>query len=86
MLILRRRAGESILIGPDIEIEFLEVNSQTVKVGIKAPREVSILRSELRMVGQQNEQAARALDLEKLPDSIESFFSHKSSLPNDKDQ
>ena len=86
MLILRRRAGESILIGPDIEIEFLEVNSQTVKVGIKAPREVSILRSELRTVGQQNEQAARALDLEKLPDSIGSFFSHKSSLPNDKDQ
>jgi carbon storage regulator len=48
MLVLRRRAGESLLIGDDIEIEFLELGNQTVKVGITAPKEVCILRKELK--------------------------------------
>ena len=48
MLVLRRRAGEAILIGDDIEIEFLELSSQSVKVGIKAPKEICILRKELQ--------------------------------------
>jgi carbon storage regulator len=84
MLILRRRAGESILIGPDVEIEFLEINSQTVKVGIKAPRDVAILRSELQKVQRQNEAAALAMNLEQLPDSMKSLFPHKSLPPLDK--
>jgi carbon storage regulator len=84
MLILRRRAGESILIGPDVEIEFLEINSQTVKVGIKAPRDVSILRSELQKVQRQNEAAALAMNLEQLPDSMKSLFPHTSLPPLDK--
>ncbi len=49
MLVLRRRAGEALLIGEDIEIEFLELSAQSVKVGIRAPKEVSVLRKELRI-------------------------------------
>ncbi len=61
MLVLRRRAGESLFIGDDIEIELLAVNAQGAKIGIRAPRETVILRKELRVTQQQNEAAARAL-------------------------
>ena len=47
MLVLRRRAGEALLIGDNIEIEFLEISAQAVKVGIRAPKDVSVLRKEL---------------------------------------
>jgi len=59
MLVLRRRAGESLFIGDDVEVEVLEVNSQGAKIGIRAPRETVILRKELRLVREQNEAAAR---------------------------
>ena len=61
MLVLRRRAGESVFIGDDIEIEILAVTSQGVKIGIRAPRETVILRKELKLTEQQNEAAAQSL-------------------------
>lgn len=47
MLVLTRKKGESVLIGEDIEISVLEVIGDIVKIGIKAPGEVNILRKEL---------------------------------------
>ncbi len=47
MLVLRRHAGESFLIGDDIEVRVLEVAGKQVKVGIIAPREIVIRRTEL---------------------------------------
>ncbi len=47
MLILNRKEGESIKIGDEIEIEIISVSGSNVKIGIKAPREVSIFRKEL---------------------------------------
>ena len=73
MLVLRRRAGEALLIGNDIEIEFLELSSQAVKIGIKAPREVPILRKELRITQTQNQAAAKAVDLANLAKSLPAF-------------
>jgi carbon storage regulator len=66
MLVLRRRAGESLMIGDDVEIEFLEVNSQNVKIGIRAPREITILRKELQLTRMQNRAAASHVDLADL--------------------
>ena len=60
MLVLRRRAGECLLIGDDIEIELLEINSHAAKIGIRAPRETSILRKELKLTRDQNQAAADA--------------------------
>jgi carbon storage regulator len=62
MLVLRRRAGESLMIGDNVEIEFLEVNSQGVKIGIHAPREITILRKELQLTEMQNRAAALNVD------------------------
>ncbi len=61
MLVIRRRQGESILIGEGIEIEVIDISPGRVKIGIKAPPEVPILRKEIRLVGHQNEAAARTL-------------------------
>jgi len=63
MLVLRRRAGECLLIGDDIEIEVLAITSQGAKIGIRAPRETVILRKELKLVQEQNAAAAKALAL-----------------------
>ena len=58
MLVLRRRAGESLLIGDDIEIEVLAVTAQGAKIGIRAPRETVVLRKELKVTQEQNARAA----------------------------
>jgi carbon storage regulator len=47
MLILTRRPGESIQVGEDIEISVLEIRGNQVRLGINAPADVLVLRSEL---------------------------------------
>ncbi|MFN0100773.1 MAG: carbon storage regulator [Bryobacteraceae bacterium] len=58
MLIIRRRRGESIVIGEDIEIEILETSPTQVKLGISAPKEVTVLRSEIRVTRDVNRAAS----------------------------
>lgn len=48
MLVLSRKAGETIYIGEDIEIVISEVKGEQVKIGIRAPRNIDIIRGELR--------------------------------------
>ncbi len=47
MLVLTRKKGESLLIGDEIELSILEVSGDIVKIGIKAPKEINVLRKEL---------------------------------------
>jgi carbon storage regulator len=47
MLVLSRRTGESIAIGDDIVVTVLEVRGDVVRVGIDAPRSVSVHRAEV---------------------------------------
>jgi carbon storage regulator len=58
MLVIRRRPGESILLGDSIEIEVLEASGSQVKLGIRAPRSVPVIRKEILLVGQQNRTAS----------------------------
>lgn len=48
MLILTRRPGESICIGDDITVTITEINGGQVRVGVEAPRDVSVDRNEVR--------------------------------------
>jgi carbon storage regulator len=48
MLILTRRIGETIRIGTDVQIVVVDVRAQQVRLGIDAPRHVTVLREELR--------------------------------------
>ena len=47
MLVLSRKVNETIVVGDVIEVTVLEVVGERVKIGINAPREVSIVRQEL---------------------------------------
>lgn len=47
MLVITRKKGESLLIGDDIEIKIVKVDDGSVKIGIEAPKEKTILRKEV---------------------------------------
>lgn len=47
MLVLSRRSGESVVIGDDVTVTVLEVRGDIVRIGIDAPRSVSVNRAEL---------------------------------------
>jgi carbon storage regulator len=47
MLILTRRAGETLRIGDDVEVTVMAINGSQVRIGIKAPRHVVVDREEI---------------------------------------
>jgi len=83
MLILRRRAGEAVLIGGDIELEILETTSSGVKIGLRAPKGIPILRKELQLTRAQNFAAAQPVKLAGL-ERIFSDGTHRRSPWPDK--
>jgi carbon storage regulator len=69
MLVLTRRAGESVMIGDDIVITVLEARGDVIRLGIQAPRDVQVHREEVyrelqaanREAASPTEDAVRAL-------------------------
>jgi carbon storage regulator len=61
MLVIRRHPGESIQVGEDVEILVIDCGSGRVKLGIRAPKHVQVMRSEVRHTREQNLTAARAI-------------------------
>jgi len=47
MLILTRRVGESVIIGDDVDITVLGVKGNQVRIGVKAPKDVTVHREEI---------------------------------------
>jgi carbon storage regulator len=67
MLILARRRGERIRIGPDIEVVVTSVGRGQVKLGVVAPAGVRVLRNEVYLeLVEENRRATRPA-LERLP-------------------
>lgn len=59
MLILTRKLGESIAIGNDIKITFLEIRGKQLRVGVVAPKHVTVHREEVyNLIREQNMEAA----------------------------
>ena len=62
MLVLTRRANQSIIIGDDVVVTVLEVRGDQVRIGITAPRDVTVHREEVyRALHEANEDAATEL-------------------------
>lgn len=59
MLVLRRRVGEAILLGENIEIEVVEISRTRVKLGVRAPRTLPVTRREAAAIASENREAAR---------------------------
>lgn len=59
MLVLTRKLNQSIRIGDSITISVIRVRGNTVQLGIQAPKEVHVLRSELLSKGKQVESATQ---------------------------
>jgi carbon storage regulator len=80
MLILTRKLGESISIGNDINVTILRVNGRKVRIGIEAPRHVTILREEIyKNIREENLQAVRDAMHSKLGALAQYFKSQNSS-------
>ena len=60
MLMMKRRQGEAILIGDDIEIHLAHIGKTRVKIGIKAPRSLQVVAKEVQLVKDENRAAAQA--------------------------
>ena len=59
MLVLSRKPGDRIHVGPDIVISVLEVTGKLVRIGIDAPQNISILRGEIKeQIEEENKLAA----------------------------
>lgn len=67
MLVLTRKPDQSIMVGNEIEITVLEVRGEQVRVGIRAPRNVSVHRKEVYEQIRDENLSAYALTVENLP-------------------
>ncbi|MEQ8350036.1 MAG: carbon storage regulator CsrA [Leptospiraceae bacterium] len=69
MLVLARKINESIMIGDDIEIVVVDIKGDQVKLGIRAPKNVAIHRTEIyQEIQNQNKEAAQSVSPDKLRD------------------
>lgn len=67
MLVLSRKLDESIVIGDDIVVKVISVDKGVVKLGIDAPKHLSIVRSELlEDVKESNRAASKEIELSDL--------------------
>ena len=68
MLVLSRRVGESIVIGDDVTVTVLEVRGDVIRLGIDAPRSVTVHRAELLAELESSNKQAASPDAEAVAD------------------
>ncbi len=79
MLVLTRQVGEFLMIGDDIEVRVVRVDGDHVRIGIVAPRHISIkrgeliedIRSETKAAATPAEEAVKALSASMKPQSVD---------------
>ncbi len=73
MLVLTRKLGESIRIGDDVRVTIVELDGRFVKIGISAPKSISIHREEVYERIQSENRAAAASSSANLQDMADIF-------------
>lgn len=90
MLVLTRRTDESLNIGDSITITILGIEGDKVKLGINAPREITILRHEIFQAVQEQTRLEEFLAAAPEPDSFkglrELLVSHSSDAASEKSE
>ena len=66
MLVVTRKTEESVIIADNIEITVLEVSKDRVKLGISAPKDIKIIRNELRHAQETNHDSSQAVSKDAL--------------------
>jgi carbon storage regulator len=78
VLVLTRRANESIMIGPDIVVTVLDVKGDQVRIGIRAPKSVAVHREEVLAELTKANRAAASPS----PEAIEALGSVRPPTPD----
>jgi carbon storage regulator len=68
MLVLTRKVHQSIVIGDEIEVVVLEVRGEQVRLGIRAPKNVSVHRKEIYEQIQEENKGASEVNPEDVPE------------------
>lgn len=66
MLVLSRKKNESIMIGDQVEVQILAVEGDQVKIGIVAPRDIKVHRTEVFEAIKAQNEAALNISLDAL--------------------
>jgi carbon storage regulator len=61
MLVFTRKSGESLMIGDEVEVKILSLSGDQVRIGISAPRQIAVHRSEIyEVIIRQNRLAGQS--------------------------
>jgi carbon storage regulator len=74
MLVISRKINDKIKIGNDIEITIVSIDKNQVKIGIDAPKNLTILRGELiEQITEENRKAVQEVDIDTLKNFSDMF-------------
>jgi carbon storage regulator len=82
MLVLSRKRDESIIIGDDVVITVVDIKGEQVKIGVSAPKNVSIHRKEVYEAIQQENVAAAKTQVKKLSGLVKVLQKNKAPADN----
>jgi carbon storage regulator len=66
MLVITRKTDESLLISDNIEVTVLEISRDRVKLGVSAPRDITVIRYELVTAQNENRESAQVISKDAL--------------------
>jgi carbon storage regulator len=78
LLILTRKVGESVAIGDDIQVSVVEIKGTQVKLGIRAPKDVTVHREEIYLKIQEENRKASQVSTDTLG-SVEDLILKKET-------